>query len=73
MILIFLKTPLQKNEEREKHCDQSAAELPFLSFETHVISSGEAGVNNYFKKSLISLKHRERESARASNESRKKN
>lgn len=39
MILIFLKTPLQKNEEREEHCDQSAAELPFLSFETHVITS----------------------------------
>lgn len=65
MILIFLKTPLQKNEEREKHCDQSAAELPFLSFETHVITSGEARVIHYFKnKSLISLKHRERERAR---------
>lgn len=50
MILIYLKTPLQKNEEREKHCDQSAAELPFLSFETHVISSGEARVIHYFKK-----------------------
>lgn len=36
MILIFLKRHCKTNEE---HCDQSAAELPFLSFETHVITS----------------------------------
>lgn len=36
MILIFLKHHCKTNEE---HCDQSAAELPFLSFVTHVITS----------------------------------
>lgn len=36
MILIFLKRHCKMNEE---HCDQSAAELPFLSFVTHVITS----------------------------------
>lgn len=36
MILIFLKRHCKTNEE---HCDQSAAELPFLSFVTHVITS----------------------------------
>lgn len=36
MILIFLKRHCKTNEE---HCDQSAAELPFLSFVTHVITN----------------------------------
>lgn len=62
MILIFLKRHCKTNEE---HCDQSAAELPFLSFVTHVITSrrrnrnpedtppimviGKEEVINYFK------------------------